>query len=186
MTDQEIINLYWARDEKAIGETAGKYGGYCGSIARNILHDKLDAEECVNDTWLHTWKSIPPNRPHVFPAYLGTITRNLSLSFWRNKHAKKRQTQKLAIAYEELEECIPERVSVEELEDSKELGRTLSKFLLQLPPKDACIMIRRYWYLDSISQIAQRYALAEGTVKSKLHRVRKRLQVYLEQEGYPL
>ncbi len=184
MTDQEIIKLYWARDEKAIGETAGKYGGYCSRIAKNILHDSLDAEECVNDTWLHTWTSIPTNQPSVFPAYLGTITRNLSLSICRGNHAKKRQVQRLSLAYDELEECVSDGISVEELADAKALGCTISQFLQQLPPKDACIMIRRYWYLDSISQIAQRYRLSEGTVKSKLHRIRKRLRVYLEQEGY--
>ena len=184
MTDQEIIELYWNRDERAIGETAGKYGSFCHSIARNILHNHQDEEECVNDTWMHTWSAIPPTRPQIFPAFIGTITRNLSLSRYRSQNAQKRRSKLLQVAYEELEECIPDGHSTEDMVHVKELGRTISQFLLQLPPKDTCIMVRRYWYLDSVSQIAQRFHLSEGTVKSKLHRTRNQLQRYLEQEGY--
>lgn len=184
MTDEEIIELYWARKEQAIGETACKYGGYCTSIAQNILRDRSDSEECVNDTWLHTWTSIPPKRPRIFPSYLGTITRNLSLTRCRNSNAQKRRGQKLSLAYEELEECVPDAQTVETMVDSKNLAKALNHFLFSLPPKDCCIMVRRYWYLDSIGQIARRYGMSEGAVKSKLCRLRAKLKGYLEQEGF--
>ena len=184
MNDQAIIDLYWARDEQAVQETEQKYGGYCRSIAWNILRDRRDTEECVNDTWMQTWTSLPPQRPQVLPAYLGTITRNLSLNRIRSAGAKKRAASRLELSYEELQESVPDGCTVEREVDTRELGRSLDRFLRKLPEKDRCIFLRRYWYMDSCNQIARRYRMSEGAVKSNLHRTRKKLRDYLEQEGY--
>ena len=184
MDDQSIVALYWARDEQAIGETAAKYGSYCLSIAKNILKSDADSEECVNDTWLHTWNSVPPKRPSILSAYLGTITRNLSLSRFRDSETLKRKGNKLSQAYDELEESLPGSQSVEEEISAKELGHLLDQFLRTLSDRDCYLFIRRYWYLDSMAQIAHRYGMPEGSVKSRLHAIRKKLKTYLKKEGY--
>lgn len=184
MDDQTIVSLYWARDERAIAETTEKYGIYCRSIAQNILKNSADSEECLNDTWLSVWNSLPPQRPAILSAYLGTITRNLSLSRYRAEHTKKRSGNRLAFSYEELQESIPDSCSAEEAVDVRELGQAVDRFLRTLPEQDCCLFLRRYWYLDTMGQIACRYHLTEGTVKTRLHRIRKRLKQFLEQEGY--
>lgn len=186
MQDQEIVNLYWARDERAIDETSSKYGDYCFSIASSILKDHGASEECVSDTWFQTWKTLPPKRPAILPSYLGTITRNLAISRYRASSAMKRRTNRLTLAYEELEESVPNDQSPEELVSARELGKELSQFLRTIPQKDRCIFVRRYWYMDSIAQISQRYGIPQGTVKAKLHRIRQRLKVDLQEAGYSL
>ena len=186
MDDQSIINLYWAREERAIDETEKKYGSYCRSIAQNILHNWSDTEECLNDTWMKTWNSLPPQRPNIFPVYLGTITRNLSLSRCRAANTKKRGCGMLDLAYEELQESIPGSYSVEQQIAAQELGQILDKFLRQLPQKDCCIFLRRYWYMDTTIQIAKRYHMTENSVRVNLHRTRRKLKTHLEQEGYSL
>lgn len=186
MDDQGIVDLYWARNEQAIAETEKKYGSYCRSIAQNILRNRSDTEECVNDTWLQTWNSLPPQRPGILPVYLGTITRNLSLNRCRSASAQKRGQGKLALAYEELAESIPDGSSVEQQVALRELGWEIDRFLRTLPRKDCCIFVRRYWYMDTTLQIAQRYRMTEGGVKVNLHRTRKKLKQHLEQEGYNL
>ena len=186
MEDQAIIDLYWAREEQAITETEKKYGAYCRSIARNILHNQADTEECLNDTWMKTWNSLPPQRPHVFPVYLGTITRNLSLNRIRYASAGKRGANTLELAYEELQESVPANSSVEEVVSARELGRKLDRFLRTLPEKECAIFLRRYWYMDTNAQIAKRYRMTAGGIKASLHRTRKKLKAYLEQEGYDL
>lgn len=184
MEDSTIIDLFWARSEDAIRETERKYGSYCRSIAWNILHNRADTDECLNDTWLHTWNALPPQRPQVFPIYLGTITRNLSLNRLRKAAAQKRGSNRLELAYEELQESVPAKNAVEEQIAARELGRELDRFLRSLPEKDCSMFLRRYWYMDSLSQIANRYHMTEGCVKTRLHRIRKKLKAYLEQEGY--
>lgn len=184
MEDSTIIDLFWARSEDAIRETTRKYGSYCSSIAWNILHNRADTEECLNDTWLQTWNSLPPQRPQVFPIYLGTITRNLALNRIRSASAQKRGSNRLELAYEELQECVPDKFSVEDQIAARELGQILDRYLRELPEKDCSIFLRRYWYMDSLSQIAKRYHMTEGGIKAKLHRIRKKLKIYLEQEGY--
>lgn len=186
MEDQAIIDLYWAREERAIEETAQKYGSYCRAIAQNILRNRSDTEECLNDTWLQTWNSLPPQRPNILPVYLGTITRNLSLNRCRRANAQRRGQGKLELAYEELQESVPDHATVEQQVAARELGRKLDKFLRSLSLKDCCIFLRRYWYMDTNLQIAQRYHMTEGGVKANLHRTRKKLKAYLEQEGYDL
>ena len=184
MDDQTIMDLYWERKEQAIAETEKKYGAYCRSIAWNILQDHRDAEECLSDTWMKLWNTLPPQRPHVFPAYLGTITRNLSLNRLRLASAQKRSVRGLELSYEELQQSVPDGCSVELQVEARELGRSLDRFLRTLQKKECCIFLRRYWYMDSHRQIADRYHMTEGAVKSNLHRTRKKLKAYLEQEGF--
>jgi len=186
MDDQGIMNLYWARDEQAIHETEIKYAAYCRSIAWNILRDRRDTEECLSDTWMKVWNSIPPQRPNVFLAYLGTITRNLALNRIRLASAKKRAASGLELSYEELQESVPDGSSAETWVEARELGRSLDRFLRSLPQKDCCIFLRRYWYMDTNRQIAHRYHMPEGSVKANLPRTSKKLKAYLEREGYGL
>ncbi len=184
MEDHAIIDLYWTRNEQAIAETEKKYSGYCRSIAWNILRDYRDAEECLSDTWMKLWNIIPPQRPHVFPAFLGTITRNLALNRLRMATAKKRTACGLELSYEELQESVPAGSSAEEQVETRELGRSLDKFLRTLPGRECSIFLRRYWYMDTHAQIAQRYRMTSGSVKAILHRIRKKLKTHLEREGY--
>ena len=184
MTDQEIVALYWDRDEQAVAVTEKQYGSYCRSIAWNILKNRQDTEECVNDTWLRAWNAMPPQRPQILSIFLGTITRNLSLDRWRNATAKKRGGGQLQRAFDELENCVPAGVSLEDRITKADLSRILDRFLTELPQKDRCVFVRRYWYADPIYDIAHRYRMTEGAVKVSLHRSRNKLKIRLEQEGY--
>lgn len=186
MDDQKIIDLYWAREERALTETDTKYGNLCRSIAYQILHDRWDSEECVNDTWLRAWHAMPPQRPTALSAFLSRITRNLSLDRYKAARAEKRGGGQMPVALEELGDCIPARTSVEEAIELQELTAVLDRFLRDLPEKECCIFLRRYWYVDSTAEIARRYEMAEGSVKSTLFRVRKKLRACLEKEGVVL
>ena len=186
MEDSAIIDLYWARQERALQETQRKYGSYCWTISYNILKNREDTDECVNDTWLKAWNAMPPQRPSILSAFLGRITRNLSLDRYKAGRAGKRGGGQLLLALEELEACIPGTSSVEDLVEQADLARSLDRFLRTLPEKDCCIFMRRYWYVDSTVEIARRYRMAEGTVKSSLYRTRQKLRSYLEQEGVGL
>ncbi len=186
MDDNAIIALYWAREERALEETSSKYGPYCRNIAYNILCSREDTEECVNDTWLRAWNAMPPQKPSILSSFLGKITRNLSLDRCRLTQAYKRGGGQMAVALEELGDCVPAGDSVEEQIALKELSRLLDKFLRNLPEKECCIFLRRYWFVDSTREIALRYNMAEGSVKSTLYRTRQKLRAYLEQEGVAL
>ena len=186
MEDHAIIDLYWARKEQALEETELKYGSFCRTIAYNILRSQEDSEECVNDTWLRAWNTMPPQRPGVLQAFLGKITRNLSLDRDKAARAEKRGGGQLPLALEELGECIPSAGSVEEALELEELTRLLDRFLRDLPEKECCIFLRRYWYVDSTRDIAHRYEMAEGSVKSTLYRTRQKLRACLEKEGVVL
>ena len=186
MEDSAIIDLYWAREEQALTETDAKYGGMCRTISYNILSSREDSEECVNDTWLRAWNTMPPNRPGVLSAFLSKITRNLSLDRYKASRAAKRGGGQLLLALEELGDCVPAPSTVEEAAELAELTRLLDRFLRDLPEKEACVFLRRYWYVDSTREIAQRYEMAEGSVKSMLYRVRQKLRRRLEQEGIAL
>ncbi|MCM1027938.1 MAG: sigma-70 family RNA polymerase sigma factor [Roseburia sp.] len=183
MKDTEIIDLYWARDERAIGETQERYGGYCYSIAWHILYDKGDADECVNDTWLRAWNSIPPNRPGKLALFLGTITRNLSLDRWKGRRTMKRGGGEMEMALDELAECIPDVRNTEDAVETAELERLINAFLHSLSERDCNIFLRRYWYAEEYTEIAARYALKLNTVKTSLFRTRNKLRRYLEKEG---
>lgn len=183
MDDNQIIELYWARSEAAISETAKKYGNYCHHIAYNILSNQEDSEECVNDTWLKTWEAIPPTRPERLSAFLGKITRNLALHRYEKYNAIKRGAGQVALALHELEECIPARDNVERVIDDLVLTEILNDFLAGLPAETRQIFVRRYWHLHSVKEIAAEYHISESKVKVTLFRTRRKLRQLLEKEG---
>ena len=186
MEDSAIIDLYWAREERALTETDTKYGSMCRSLAYQILQNRWDSEECVNDTWLRAWNAMPPQRPGILSAFLGKITRNLSLDRFKLSRAGKRGGGQLPVALDELGDCIPDGDSVEDRVALRELSRLLDRFLRDLPERECCIFLRRYWFVDSTREIALRYNMAEGSVKSTLYRTRQKLKVFLEKEGVTL
>lgn len=186
MEDREIVNLYWERNSSAIKETASKYGGYCKAIAKNILGSDEDAEECVNDTYLNTWNSIPPSRPNVLSTYLGKITRNLSFDRFRHRHAGKRGGGEMELVLEELGECVSDADSVEQEAEKKELVRAINSFLDTLPQEKCGIFLCRYWYAIPVSEIATRFSMKEGNVSVILNRIRGKLRTYLIERGYDL
>ena len=186
MKDNEIINLYWSRDEAPITATADTYGNYCYSIAYNILSNNEDAEECVNDTWLKAWKSIPPHRPNRLSTYLGKITRNLSLDRYKLMTAQKRGKGQVELALSELEGCVPVQTDMEQIADEMVLVDTIEAFLRSQPRTERNIFIGRYWYLYSIRDLAGAYRMSESKVMSLLHRMRSKLKLHLEKEGIAL
>lgn len=184
MDDRQIIDLYFARQEQAIEETAKKYGKYCFAIARNILQNRSDAEETVNDTYIGAWNSIPPHYPAILSTYLGKITRRLALKRWTANRTQKRGGGETALALEELAGCIPSDFDVESRMEMTELTRILNGFVRNLPQPNRNIFLCRYWYLDSIEAIARRYGFSQSKVKSMLSRTRKKLYAHLQKEGY--
>ena len=186
MEDQQIIELYWARSEQAIRESETKYGAFCLSIARNILAQEQDAEECVNDTWLRAWNAMPPQRPSILSAFFAKLTRNLSLDRWRRQRAAKRGGGQTALALQELEECLPDRRRPDEALEAAETARLISAFLRRQGELDRKLFVRRYFYLESLADLGARFGLTQGQVKSRLHRVRQRLRAELEREGVPV
>lgn len=186
MDDREIVDLYWKRNSNAINETASKYGGYCTSIARNILGNDEDAEECVNDTYLNTWNSIPPNRPSVLSAYLGKITRNLSFDRFRRRRADKRGGGEYELVLDELAECVSGAGSVEQEAERAELVLVINSFLDTLSKEKCSIFLCRYWYATPVSKIAASFGMSEGSVSVTLTRIRGKLKNYLKERGYDL
>ena len=183
MEDSRIIELYWERSEDAISKTAAKYGGYCYTIAYNILSNNEDAEESVNDTWLAAWNTMPPRRPKLLAAFLGKMTRYISLDRWKNRTARKRGGGEVPLVLEELEECISGEDSVEKEYLQKEFAKSLNQFVENLPDVERKVLLCRYWYMDSIETIAERFGFSESKVASMLHRTRGKLRKMLEQEG---
>ncbi len=183
MDDTQIIDLYFARDEQAIVQTDRKYGGYCRAIAMRILANPQDTEECVSDTWLHAWNAMPPQRPAILSSFLGRITRNLSFDRRRSQTAQRRGGGSLTLALDELSECLPSAVLVEHALEEKELAALIDRFLRTLPERECSLFLRRYWYVDSIDEIARRYAMKPNSVKSILFRTRARLREVLRKEG---
>lgn len=186
MKDNELIDLYWSRDEAAITATADTYGNYCYSIAYNILYNNEDAEECVNDTWLNAWKSIPPQRPNRLSTYLGKITRNLSLNRYKLLTAQKRGNGQVELALSELEGCVPAQGNMEQITDEMVLVRAIETFLRAQPRTERNIFIGRYWYLYPIRDLAEAYRMSESKVASLLYRMRNKLKLHLEKEGISL
>lgn len=185
MEDAKIVEAYWQRQESAIEETRQKYGAYCRSIAYNILSNAEDARECENDTYLAAWNAMPPHRPTVLSTFLGKITRRIALDRWKSANAIKRGGGSVALSLDELSECIGTQSLSERLE-ARELGQLISRFLRTLPARDRQIFLRRYWYCDSISQIATLFSSGESKIKMNLLRTRKKLQDYLRKEGVVL
>lgn len=183
MDDNKIIDLYWARSQQAISESEQKYGPYCRTVSRNILDRAEDVEECVNDTWLRAWNAMPPQRPNALQAFFGKLVRNLSLDRWRSLRAAKRGGSQVELALEELEDCLSDRTRVEDAVDASETAAVISRFLRGLSDTDRRLFVRRYWHLDSIYALTQRFGMSEAQVKSRLHRIRQRLKMQLEREG---
>ena len=186
MDDAKIVQLYWDRDEQAIPVTAGKYGNYCTSIAKNILGSMEDAEECVNDTYWNAWNSMPPHRPGSLSAFLGKIVRNLSFNRYKHNTADKRGGGQAAAVLDEIAEFVSDADSVEQEIDRKELVKAVDGFLDRLPVEKRGIFVCRYWYFDSISDIAVRFGITESNVSVTLHRLRRKLHDYLAEKGFEL
>ena len=182
MNDIEIVNLYWARDENAILETDKKYGEYCHCIAQNILANKQDSEECVNDTYLKLWNAIPPNRPNKFKAFVATVVRNLSLDMYRIKKREKAVIMECEKVFLELSGCVPSQ-NLDSVADEIALAEILNGFLASIPLESRKIFMRRYFYFDSVKKIALDFGISESKVKVTMHRLRARLRDLLEREG---
>ncbi|MBQ2898982.1 MAG: sigma-70 family RNA polymerase sigma factor [Oscillospiraceae bacterium] len=183
MDDEKIIGLYFERDESAIYETAEKYGNYLYKIAFNILSDNEDSEESLNDTYMSAWNTIPPEKPKIFSAFLSRLTRNISLNKRRNNIAKKRGGGEAEIAFEEIEECVPSESSPVHEAETKELAEMISEYLKKLPKTERQVFVCRYYYLDSLSDISERFGFSRSKIASMLHRTRKKLLSHLEKEG---
>ena len=186
MNDERIIELFFERKECAIAETERKYGRYLSNIAYNILFDTEDSEECVNDTYMKAWNTIPPQKPMVFRTFLGKITRRLAIDVFRKKHAEKRGNSEFALSLSELDECIPDNLSAETAFEEKELSESINRFLSSLPEENRNIFLCRYFYSDSIKDIASFFQSNESKIKSSLFRSRKALKEHLEKEGFSL
>ncbi len=182
MNDPNIIKLYNDRDENAISATREKYENYCYSIAYNVLGNNEDVAEVLNDTYLAVWNAIPPEKPHSFSSFIGRIARNIALKRYRAISAKKRKGSVADISLDELNECISASKTVESEIEEKDLTRILNEFLSSLPKKDRQVFVRRYWYMDKVSDIAKRYGYSESKVKMILLRSREKLSERLRKE----
>lgn len=181
MEDEQIIELFWHRDERAIEQADLKYGAYCRQIALNVLSSREDAEECVNDTWLRVWNAIPPERPKVFRAWVGKITLRLALNRHQKNHAQKRFSG-LDEILSELEECIPSDQSVDRQLAAKELSRVINHWLGTLSREDRVLFVRRYWYGDTVKKLALECGVSPGKMAKRLYVLRGRLRAALAKE----
>lgn len=182
MRDTQIVELFWDRQESAIEETQLRYEGYCTDIAWHILKNRQDVQECVNDTWLQTWNSIPDNRPLSLKAYVGRITRNLSLNRLRYETRKKRGGSEVQLAYEELAEMLGQEDTVARNLEKQTFLAFLNQFLGALAPRDRQIFVLRFWYFDSPKEIAKRFGAEEKAIYNCLYRLRQRFLEAWKQE----
>lgn len=183
MEDCKIVQLYFDRSEQAIAETDRKYGPYCYSIAYNILTNQEDAQECVSDTYYAAWNRIPPARPSLLSAFLGKITRHISIDRWRRSNAYKRTGGQVTLALEELGDVTGREETLEDSLSRKELVFAVNRFLLTIPKTERGVFLCRYWYLDDIGTIAEKTGLTRGNVSTMLSRTRKKLRQALKKEG---
>ena len=186
MEDEKIIQLYWDRNEQAIEESSQKYGSYCRNIARNILQNEEDTEECVNDTWLNAWNAIPPHKPSVLSTFLGKLTRNLSFDRYRKLHREKRGGYTIDLVLDELEELVSGQDDPERKWLEKELAESINQFLNGLSEEKRNLFILRYWYALDISEIAKRTGLSSNRISVNLNRIRNKLKTFLNERGYEL
>ena len=184
MEDKQIVALYWARDENAIRETERKYGAYLSKIAYNILSDQEDSQECVNDTYLKAWNSMPEHRPQVLSTYLGKIIRQLSIDVFRKRHAQKRYASEYALSLAELDDSFSDGGSPEQEVDARLLDEAINTFLRTLPEAARNTFIGRYYFFDSLRDVAFYCGMPEARAKSMLYRTRQALKDYLVQEGF--
>lgn len=184
--DEKIIQLYFDRNEKAIQATADKYGHYCNSIAYQILNNREDAEECVTDTYLKAWNSIPPNKPSILRLFLGKITRNRAFDLYKKNTADKRGGGEVTIVLDELADCVASGSEPDKEFNRKQMQDAINSFLGTLSKEKCAIFVRRYWYAESISEISKRYSMSENYVSVSLCRLRKKLYDYLIERGFEL
>ncbi len=184
MEDRQIVMLYWKRDPQAIEQSRQKYGAYCFSVAHNLLASREDAEECVNDTWLNAWNGMPPHRPSVLRMFLAKITRCISFNRFKANTAQKRGSGQLMLALEELSECIADENSVEDSVIAAELGESVRQFVRSLPEREGDVFVRRYFFTESIAEIAQSYGMTNNYTMVMLSRTRNKLKNHLMKEGY--
>ena len=185
MEDSQIVELYWRRDEAAIGETERKYGALCRGVARNILGVDEDAEECVNDALHQAWNAIPPQRPDRLGAWLGKVTRNLALNLWSKNRAQKRYAGMTALL-SELEDCVPATGGVERELEEQELSAAIDGWLRSLPQADRVLFLRRYWYGVELQALAAERGVSPNRLAQKMFRLRQSLKNALEKEGFTL
>lgn len=186
MEDEQIVALFWRRDQEAIVQSQRKYHPYLSKIACNILHDQEDSQEVVNDTYFKAWQSIPPQRPSKLSIYLGRLTRHGAIDRYRHHTSQKRQGDTYAMCLEELEECCATGQDPQQVLDGKLLAQAISRFLYTLKPQTRAMFLGRYYFLDSLKEVAQYCGVRESKAKSTLFRVRKALRAYLRQEGFDL
>ena len=185
MEDLQIIDLYFKRDETAISETDQKYGAFCRSIALNMLSIYEDAQECVNDTYLQAWNTIPPQRPVRFGAWLGRVVRNISINLWNKNHRQKRYAG-FEQLLDELEDCIPSPATVEHQIEEQELTEVVNTWLASLPQNDRILFMRRYWNGETVNALAQESGASPANMAKRMYRLRQNLKSKLEKEGYSL
>ena len=185
MDDAEIINMYWQRNEQAIIETDAKYGLMCLRISTNILRNREDAQESVNDTYLTTWNTIPPERPTLLGSFVAKIIRNISLKRLEFNNAKKRKPES-SVDFDELAEYLSSDIDIWKALEAKELAASISSFLKKQSCEARLVFLRKYWFMDTNEEIAQRYNTSVGSVTASLFRTRKKLKAFLRKEGYLL
>lgn len=186
MTDEEIVDLYWNREEKAIHETDKKYGRYLYKIAYNIVHDQLDCEECLNDTYLGTWNRIPPTRPHQFQVFISKIMRNIAINRFKSNHASKRIPSEFTVSLDELDACLPASLSLQDEITLQEIARILNDYLEGLSRKEQLLFVCRYYYSDRVSEIARMLETNDRAIYRALSSIREGLKAKLEKEGYQI
>lgn len=186
MDDNEIVQLFWERNESALTETDRKHGKRCRIIAENILNNCEDAADCVNDCYFKVWNLIPPERPNFFGAFLSSIVKHTAIDFLKAKTAEKRGGGEMPLVIDELEEVLSDNSCVERNYENKEIIGKINDFLKELPSKDRRMFVLRYWYCCDIPQIASRLGTRKNTVSVILHRTRKSLREYLKKGGYEL
>ncbi|MBQ6735169.1 MAG: sigma-70 family RNA polymerase sigma factor [Lachnospiraceae bacterium] len=184
MTDSGIVELFFQRDETAIRETERKYGRYCAAVAARILDRKEDVEECVSDVWLAVWNMIPPKRPQLLKMFLAKITRHIAVDRYRKNAAQKRGGTAVEQSIEELKECLPVSGGMEEIVSENAMRESINAFIASLPEREGDIFIRRYFYVETVAEIAKRYKLKESNVLMILSRTRKKLEKHLIREGW--
>lgn len=183
MDDAKIVELYWARSDAALTETAKKFGPYCHTIAYNVLENVEDSEECVNDTYMRAWNSMPDKRPAALAPYLGRITRNLALNRIIEKNTLKRGGGEAALALDELDECTASSYSLEREVEAREIAAAMNRFLSKLPETERALFVSRYWFMASVRELAEKFGFSESKTVSMLRRTRLKLGKFLTGEG---
>lgn len=186
LDDSEIIGMLFDRDEDALAAIKDKYGGYCTTIARNILENAEDTEECVNDTYMRVWETVPPEKPKKLSAFLAKITRNLAIDRYRREHSQKRGGDETELIFEELADCVSDGSSVEETAERRAMIAAINRFLGRLPARSRIMFVSRYCYCESVRSIALRLGVKENSVSVSLNRTRSQLREFMKKEGYEL